>query len=683
MPRTDLLALTPEDLATLTNRGTVKRAQKELETPEITCKFEDDPAGDLVFVWSDGVICRFPAGKSIQDAVCSSGLVGISRHLVRSVLAYQKLSTAQTQREKTDPESLQDGSTAQHGTSVWDPGRISDEQLRQHFRNTALVQARKRFEQGVLVELTRGVKPLARFLDEGCTLRFMVPLDLRYVTGDCAESQLSIWVPIAVWAFRELPSDRLTGLLSLQQGILPFPVATLESLDGLLVEFIRMGIGGVSEAWTSQLTRLEQTLRSEGMIWPAELLADLAEQILMYRGHDARFEPQQVVRILGELIARRRAIANARSAVPQQLIRGSKSDHAAEIAGGRLIGLGTGVRVHKRHTAVSAYLQDVDSGAVVALERTFADPDIQAGLAPRDFAELAGTVIMHGVSLARIASSQLLLKSGKRTPSGQLILPRTKTNITVNPQSFQWEQLKPPLAVEDLSQLRAWLETLPPSYLRPRRRVENLHVVAVEHLDDVRFDAQAQKLTARIRDAHGKHAILEHPFLSRGLAGFNELAATLEKQGHHVRFVCGHVSSSPRSLVLRPVSIIIDDTQRRFVTQPWVPSCQGTSAEAPKPSLELVADNGAVSRISPVEQFLEELGRGLSELVLLGIIECASRDWTALYRQACQLGFVRLNQPLAELVNQLECRSSSLRWNAGDAIQYANQLFLIYRVAHG
>lgn len=119
MPRTDLLALTPEDLATLTNRGTVKRAQKELRTPEISCEVADDPAGDLVFVWSDGVICRFPAGKSIQDAVCSSGLVGISRHVVRSVLAYQKLNTAQTQREEADPESLQDGATAQHGTSVW------------------------------------------------------------------------------------------------------------------------------------------------------------------------------------------------------------------------------------------------------------------------------------------------------------------------------------------------------------------------------------------------------------------------------------------------------------------------------------------------------------------------------------------------------------------------------------
>lgn len=30
MPREDLLHLTPDDLAALTNRGTVKRAQREL-----------------------------------------------------------------------------------------------------------------------------------------------------------------------------------------------------------------------------------------------------------------------------------------------------------------------------------------------------------------------------------------------------------------------------------------------------------------------------------------------------------------------------------------------------------------------------------------------------------------------------------------------------------------------------
>ena len=36
MPRPDLLALSPDDLAVLTNRGTVKRAQRELESGEVT-----------------------------------------------------------------------------------------------------------------------------------------------------------------------------------------------------------------------------------------------------------------------------------------------------------------------------------------------------------------------------------------------------------------------------------------------------------------------------------------------------------------------------------------------------------------------------------------------------------------------------------------------------------------------
>src|SRR6185369_7132363 len=89
MPRADLIALTPDDLATLTNRGTVKRAQKELEEGANKYEIKDNVGGDLVIAWSDGVSCRFPAGKTVHEAICSSGALGISRHIIRSVLAYQ------------------------------------------------------------------------------------------------------------------------------------------------------------------------------------------------------------------------------------------------------------------------------------------------------------------------------------------------------------------------------------------------------------------------------------------------------------------------------------------------------------------------------------------------------------------------------------------------------------------
>ena len=180
------MALTADDLATLTNRGTVKRWQKELEAGEVTCELREEPGGDLVFAWSDGITCRFPSGKAVHDAVCSSGAAGITRHVVRSVLAYQRAGLgskaasgpADAGREMQDgnrrQEDLQAAETASCFVAgeIWDPGQISDGDLIARFRSAAVTKARKRFEQGVLVELSRGTKPTARFLDEACTVRF-------------------------------------------------------------------------------------------------------------------------------------------------------------------------------------------------------------------------------------------------------------------------------------------------------------------------------------------------------------------------------------------------------------------------------------------------------------------------------------------------------------------------------
>lgn len=161
MLRSDLMALTADDLATLTNRGTVKRAQKELEAGEVTCEIRDEPGGGLVFAWSDGITCRFPPGQAVHEAVCSSGAAGITRHIVRSVLAYQRAGLdRQTTSEPADAGSArQDGNRLQEDLpdaetascfvagEIWDPGQISDDDLLARFRSAAVTKARKRFEQ--------------------------------------------------------------------------------------------------------------------------------------------------------------------------------------------------------------------------------------------------------------------------------------------------------------------------------------------------------------------------------------------------------------------------------------------------------------------------------------------------------------------------------------------------------
>ena len=491
---------------------------------------------------------------------------------------------------------------------------------------------------------------------------------------------MSTFVPLAVWAFRQLPPDQAAGLVAIQQAELAVPTDLLGDLDALLAELCLAGIAGCGPTWPQRLTRLEEALRKAGLVWPAELAVDLFEQHGMYQAHDARFDPLEVVALVGELLARARAIASGTRAVPQLLIRGSQSDRVTEIAGGRMVGLGLGVRLGRRVTTLSAYVQDADSGSLAAVERSFADPAPDSGESLKSFADLAGTVLSRGVSLGGLSQSQLLLKSGKRTPSGRLVLPRTAASLTTNPQTYAWEQLRPPAAVEGFAQLAARLAALPPSYLRPRRLTENLYVCPVEAAQDVRFNESHQRLEAVLRDAGGGQALLVHPFHSRGRAGFDALLAALTTRGQLVRFVSGHVSGSGAGLVIRPVLVVLEEGGQRIGIQPYVGGAVMTGAR----SGEAAGIEPSGEGIDPLESFFGQFRFELSELFLSGVRRAGPRQattWKDLVMQGQHLGFVRLLDPLVRLAAQLAARADSLRWDPAPASRIALDLALQARVA--
>jgi hypothetical protein len=695
MPRADLLALTADDLIALTNRGVVKRAQKELEGGEPKCEIAEDETGGVTVAWSDGITCRFLADKTVHDAVCSSGVLGISRHIIRSVLAYQRdLRDVSAKPDPGDADSAEAPPAATEAPAVvdqaatvpaarpgdvWDPGQITDETLITCFKKQVVARARARFDQGVLVELTRGAKPTARFLDEACTVRFAVPGDPRYASADCAEALWPTWAALAVWAFRELPAGQLAGLVSLQRTAPPVPSELFGKLRGLLDELCRDGLGNVAPTWSERLTRAEEQLRAEGLVWLAELVLEIVQQHEMYRQHDARFDPDQVVLDVGELLARMAAIERGVTPVPQLLIRGTKSERPTDLGTSRFAGVGLGVDVGRRHVTLRAFLQETNTGTVVAVARTFPDPDPASGTSPRPFAELAATVLVRGASLGGLATSQLLIQSGKRTPSGQLVMPRLTSTVTVHPQSFQWEQLKPPYAVESFAQLRARLRFLPPSYLRPRRSTENLHGCAVASVKDVQFDHARQQLTATMLDTQGETATLVQPFHSRGAAGFSALSETLTTRGDQVRFVSGHVRASHQGLVLQPALLIVDDGSRRVGVTPWTPNRSATDESA---------DDAADARTprmprSEIQLFLNELQQSLSDVLLTGLVRDAghARIMGERTEQSRRLGFVHLAQAISQFAETLAARSGVLRWEPAAAVRHFQDLCVMVRVA--
>ena len=150
------------------------------------------------------------------------------------------------------------------------------------------------------------------------------------------------------------------------------------------------------------------------MIWPAEVIVEIIHQYERYAEHDARFNPEYFAELVGELLIRADAIRKNTGAVPQLLIRGTASDHWTDLASARFIGLGCGVRQSRKVVTHVAYLQDANSGSMVAINREFPDPEPDSGTEPKPFWQLAQTPALKNATFATLGAGQLLTSGGRR-----------------------------------------------------------------------------------------------------------------------------------------------------------------------------------------------------------------------------------------------------------------------------
>ncbi|MGV3721802.1 MAG: hypothetical protein ACO1SX_12895 [Actinomycetota bacterium] len=673
--RADLLALTVDDLVVLGNRGIVKRAQTELESGQFT--YEIDEANDQVKVrWSDDVVCTIPAGKRLTDGLCTCPATTLCRHLVRSVLAYQLAAEAPgvietpptveatedtlPRAEGEEHRSADEAPATAPEQSHWDPGAISDDELARHLRKTDISRARAEFDAGQVIEVTRGVKPTAFFHNQACTLRFMVPHDLRYTHCECAAPNPCVHAAEAVWAFRLLAAERASGTISTRQQALPVPEELLGELDASLAELAADGVANLPPAFPDRLRRLEARCVSEGLVWSAEIVTELIQQIESYRGHDARFDPRRVCELSAELCIRGDAIRSQTGAVPQLFIRGSASDRVTDVGSARLVGLGCGVRVRRGSVEVSSYLQDVGSGLVVAVTQEVPEPPDGASGPPPEFWQLAARPALKGVSLAALGSGQLLLQGGKRTPGCRLLPGRARFSFT--PQSFQWESLRAPVLVEDFAELGVRLAAAPPASLRPRRLGADLCVLAVSSVTSAQFSEVDQTFYAVLGDPSCNEAMLACPYSGRANEGMDTLIARVLAAPSRVRFVAGHVRRAGSMLVINPISVVMEEAGGRVMLQPWVDRLGAkVAAETGAPRAD--ADSDA----DPVAAFPDELFSALGEQWLLGLRRADAASWRELQNRGAALGFDRLIRPVARLTEALAQQASSVQWSASAA----------------
>ncbi len=525
--RADLLALTPDALGNLANRGLVKRATKELDAGTgPTIEISDD--GVVRGRFPDGVESALPPDVPLDAAACSCGAPGVCRHRIAVVLAYQRAheSTAFT---------------------PWSPGEVTDDALAARVGDRVLTAARKAQRAGYPVKLTRpsADDPVATAELPSCTVRFLVPGDLAYVHTDAVTAKRDEVLVLAVWAFREADERGLTGPdPQFDVGGGGEPVGGFGPVLELAGQLLHDGAVHTSPVLDAALHRAQADLTTAGLHWPAAAVADLVDQIDAYRQRSARHDPQRVAELITELHARHRATGR------RSQVLGTEEAAETPLRRVRLTALGCRVRGADDERTAEVFFADGASVLVLRHRWPVGEDEHPTGhdLASRRLA---------GSTLRALAASTVVSESAVRSASRVVRLASSRVSKTsITPVGQSWTGLPATVLVSDLAEASEAMRDLPPRLVRPRIEADTVRVVHIGEVRRVGYDPGAQRLDAEIADVHGNPATVSAVHRGVSPGALDALARALTDDPTHLSGTLRRVRGT---LVVDPIAVLTSD----------------------------------------------------------------------------------------------------------------------------
>lgn len=592
--RADLIALTPEAIAALSNVGLVKRAQKEIEQGKGPVLVEDADE-TVIGTFEDGAIARLVKGKLLRDCLCSCPSTGVCRHRVAVALAYKSFAQSDANNAASDAPKV----------IVWSPGTMEDDFIERALGKRVVEEARGLVRRGITVEIQRPLVdtvvdvPTARL--PSCTVRFLVPNDIVYARCDCALGQGCAHVVLAVWAFREgdrRDPARASSILELSAREEVVSDADVLAI-ALVLDIVAMGVVNARDALGQRFALAREPLLKDGHVWVAMALDDLELSLERYRARSARYRAADVLALCAEIVGRGRAARSPSAELPRGAVLGRGEALETKLDHLRLVGLGCRFDADDRERSVEILLADPDTGTVLVVDKNWR---FDVGEKIPDASELARRRLGPG-TIALLARGQLVTRAARRRANRALVLgTATQGASSVTPQTGDFSLLPAPLRVDRLSDLAMAMASRPPRMLRPRVRAEDVHAIRVGNIEEVFFDPAEQVLFASVYDPEGARFVVRG--VHRGVAhrALDALGAALMSED--VTWIVGNVTHEASTFVIEPTLVVAD----RVV----VPDIEdGTFAGLPRGRAMTIDD--------PVSARLEATQHALEEIVQLGI----------------------------------------------------------------
>ncbi|MBE3015218.1 hypothetical protein IL992_39545 [Microbispora sp. NEAU-D428] len=540
--RTDLLGLTADSLAALTNRGLVKRAGKEA-APEL----RTDPDGTVHGSFSDGPTATLPPG-GLDLARCTCGSLGVCRHVIGVILAYQRLP-AEAAPIEADTVPVE----AAAEPVPWSPGQVTDDELTARIGARLMAAARRTERTGFTARIRRATStdPVPQVELATATVRFLVPGDLGFVHTDTVAGSRDDVIALAVWAFR-IADELHPGVPEVRVDVGGEAEAGagsgLERALGLAGTVLREGAAHLGQGLEATIADVRRHLDAAGLRWPLLAVGDLAEQLTSYRDRSSHYRPELLASHLAELHARHRAVTRP-DATLRSSVLGTTEAAETPLRRARLESLGCRIRGLGDQRIAEVYLAHSDSAMVLVLRRQWDGDDDGAALARRRIATS---------TLAALATGNVVTESAVRSASRTVRLATGRISTTmVSPSRGDWGGLPPSLLVTDIAALSRELDTLTLRPIRPRVEAELVRVVAVARVEAVTYAPGDQRLDAVIADEAGNTATVRATHTGAAPGRLDSLAAALTGEEGELRFVSGVVGRTGGGVVIEPVGLAV------------------------------------------------------------------------------------------------------------------------------
>ena len=494
-----LQTLDDDALATLANRGLLRRARKDLEaeTPQIR-----GVEGESVEVELGGETVRL--AEHPANSRCTCPAPGVCRHVLAALLHLRDASpTSDETVEATDADG-HEIETLPSPAEVF--ANLGDKELQKWAGKPLIRKATRYLASGPKVEIEADASLVVRFPDRNVTCRWIPSGQLTGMLCSCQAETVCEHVVAAVLAYQASLGKRHVELeetvLQEAAGAPRSRTEVLESVGTVLREIVSLGLARLSVASAQRLTTLAVSAHGVDLPRLERMLRSLANQIDLALRRDAQSSTTRLLAQLARTEALRLGLTKSQ---PVALVGQHRSQYF-EVGQITLVGLGAqSWRSKGGYQGLTVYFWDQSQNAWA----TWSDsrPANQTGFSPEERFLADGP--WDGCDSPKEASRSILrLTRAWRNGQGRLS-GRPATRATVMGSSQPREI---PDATGDWSLLADKAARLYGGGLTTQ--TENLDLVLLfpSEWGPSQFDPLRQELRQTVLDDHGRAIDLWLPF---------------------------------------------------------------------------------------------------------------------------------------------------------------------------